>query len=149
MTEGVEGPRVTLTLLFLHIAVMFLAIAVHTGSQLFAWIALRWGPPGSLVGVVQVYGRLGTVVPVLFIVGGVLGLATAFAFGYSLLAPWLVIAYVGFVVAAAYASRVSAPTINGLAGDAAIDTNRVQLIIAGDAAIVATLIADMVFKPFS
>ena len=140
----------TLILLFLHIAVMFLAIAVHTGSQLFAWIALRWGPPGSLLGVVQVYGRLGTVVPVLFIVGGLLGLATTIAFGYSLLAPWLVIAYVGFVVAAAYASRVSAPTINGLGGDAAaIDMNRVQLVIAGDAAIVAILIADMVFKPFS
>ena len=140
----------TLVLLFLHVAAMFLAIAVHTGSQLFAWIALRWGPPGSILSVVQVYGRLGTVVPVLFVIGGALGLATALAFGYNLLAPWLVIAYVGFVAAAAYASRVSAPTVKGLGGDAAaIDMNRVQLVIAGDAAIVAILIADMVFKPFS
>jgi hypothetical protein len=138
-------------LLYLHIAVMFLAIALHTGPQLLAWIAVRWGPEGSVTGVAGAYGRLARVIPVLFISGGLLGLLTGLQFHYDLLAPWLIIAYIGFAIAAIYASRMSAPTVVGLASPngSSVSLSRLEAVVAGDALIVTLLIADMVFKPFS
>jgi hypothetical protein len=86
-------------LLFLHITLIFVAISASYGPELLMRLAYVSGQIATLRGVQLATDRLGPAVPILYLAAGLFGLLTAINFGYDLLAPWLVIAYVLFALA--------------------------------------------------
>src|SRR5690348_5961845 len=87
-----------LLLLFGHITAMIAAVVVAYGPPLMFSLARREGDVARLRAIATPT-VLGIAIPILFVTGGILGLATAINFGTNLLAPWLVIAYVLWVIA--------------------------------------------------
>jgi len=154
---------VTLLLLFLHIAVMFAAITVSLGTNLFFRLAYMTGQVAAVRGVAMIAQRAGPLIPMLFIAGGLLGLLTAISFGFNLLAPWLVIAYVLWVIAMVLGftgSRAFGPKIGAaLAASpdgpitpelrAVVSEQRYRLESIIEYVIIVSVIFDMVVKPFS
>jgi hypothetical protein len=88
-----------LVLLFLHITFFVVAITISYGPLLLLRLAYRTGEVGNIRGLALVHSSLERVTPVMYVLGGIFGLLTAINFHTDLLAPWLVIAYVGFAVA--------------------------------------------------
>jgi hypothetical protein len=86
-------------LLFLHITCFFVAVTISYGPLLLLRLAYRTGEVRNLRGLAYLHPRLGPVTFVLYVLGGIFGGLTALAFGFDLLRPWLVIAYVAFAVA--------------------------------------------------
>jgi len=154
---------VTLLLLFLHIAVMFAAITVSLGTNLFFRLAYMTGQVAAVRGVAMVAQRAGPLIPMLFIAGGLLGLLTAISFGFNLLAPWLVIAYVLWVIAMVLGftgSRAFGPKIGAALAAApdgpitpelraVVSEQRYRLESIIEYVIIVSVIFDMVVKPFS
>lgn len=150
-------------LLFLHIATMFTAVTVGYGSGMVVELAHRTGQVAALRGVGMTVGRLEKVIPVLYITGGLLGLLTAISFGFNLLAPWLIIAYVLFLIAMVIGmvelgprgKRLGMAIRNVPDGpipaeiSAILDNPRANAINVIDYAVVILLVFDMVVKPFS
>lgn len=135
--------------LFLHIAVMFTAVALTVGPTTILLVAHRAGRLGEIGPPVARLRVARAAVP-LFGLGGILGLATALAFGYSLTAPWLLLAYAGFVVAMLLGVLVSAPVARRMiAGDLAGIGRAIEIDLAANALVLALLVADMVFKPLT
>ena len=153
----------TLLLTFLHIAGMFIAVMVAFGSGLVMRFAYMTGQVAAVRGVGMASVRLGRFIPILFIIGGLLGFLTAISSGVDLLAPWLVIAYVLFAIAmligivenAPWGRRMGAllaqtpdgpltPEIRAMFTD-----TRVVALTVVDYAVVVLVIFDMVVKPFS
>jgi hypothetical protein len=150
--------------LFLHIAVIFTAITVGYGASLMLHIAYMSGQVGIMRGVGFAAGKLGPAIPILFISGGIFGLLTALATGTDLLAPWLIIAYVFFVIAMligifenAAMGRKLGPLL--MAADvtqpipAAVrelfESPRARYLFWIDMVVPFVLVFDMVVKPFS
>jgi hypothetical protein len=86
-------------LLFLHITFFFIAVTISYGPLLLLRFAYRTDEVGNLRGLALLHSRLGPVTFAMYMLGGIFGGLTAIAFGFDLLAPWLVIAYVLFAVA--------------------------------------------------
>jgi hypothetical protein len=155
--------NLTPLLIFLHITTMFAAITVGFGSGFLMRIAYMTGQVAAVRGLGMVSARVGPLIPILFITGGIFGLLTAISFGLNLLAPWLVIAYVLFAIAmyiGAVENRKWGEQMGQLlrtAPDgpvtpeiaAMFDDPRVRLLTIVDYAIVVVIIFDMVVKPFS
>jgi hypothetical protein len=85
--------------LFLHISLMFVAITISYGPEVVLRIAYMSGQVAPVRGVHGAGERLGPLTPIAFVVAGLFGLLTAINFGFNLLAPWLVIAYLLFAAA--------------------------------------------------
>ncbi|HJW21519.1 MAG TPA: hypothetical protein VJ506_03730 [Candidatus Limnocylindrales bacterium] len=153
----------TLLLTFLHITAMFTAVMVAFGSGLVMRVAYMTGQVAAIRGVGMASARLGRFIPILFIIGGLLGLLTAIYTGVDLLSPWLVIAYVLFTIAmligivenAPWGRRMGAllaqtpdgpltPEITAMFTD-----TRVVVLTVVDYLVVVLIIFDMVVKPFS
>jgi hypothetical protein len=144
--------------LYLHIIAVFAAVSVAMGSSVVLLIAAR---RRELDVVRAITGMpLGRLIPVLYGIGGLLGLATAISYGFDLLAPWLVIAYVIFAVLTVVGIVFSGPLIERLhavltnpsaGGEGELDRllGRLTLDTIGTTTGIALIIADMVFKPFS
>jgi hypothetical protein len=152
----------TLTL-WLHITVMFAAITISFGPGFLVEMAYRSGRVAIVRGVAVAGQPLGPLIPVLYVVGGLLGLVTAITFGYNLLAPWLLIAYALFASAMINGvtyNRTLGPRIVAATADApdgpltpqviAIFTDpRYRFVTTLDAVVVIAILFDMVVKPFS
>jgi protein-S-isoprenylcysteine O-methyltransferase Ste14 len=144
-------------LLFLHILVMFTAVTVAAGTGLLVLVAAARGDRVLVSGALSL--PVPKLAPILYISGGLLGLLTALTFGYNLLSPWLVIAYVLFAMLAALGIFYSGPTFekfhavasdstaDGEAFAAALRSFQIDTLVtyAG----IVLIVADMVFKPFS
>lgn len=155
--------NLTLVLIFLHITVMFTAITVAYGGGLVMRMAYMTGQVAAVRGVGMALARTAPAIPVLFITGGTLGLLSAIAFGQNLLAPWLIIAYVLFVIAMGigivenrpWAMRLGALLATTPDGPitpevrAMFTSTRVVGLTIIEYVIVATILFDMVVKPFS
>lgn len=150
--------------LFLHITLMFTAIAVAYGGGLVMRMAYRTGQVAALRGVGMSLARTAPFIPPLFISAGIFGILAAITgpYGSNLLAPWLVIAYVLFVIAMTLGIAITGPEGRKLGGmlmktpDGPIPAEiremfdgRALWITIFDYVIVAVLIFDMVVKPFS
>ena len=103
-----------LLLVFFHLAFMFTAVSLSYGSQLLLLFAIRSNRAENVRSVTGATQMVGTVVPPLFVIGGLFGLAAAWVFGYPLLAPWLVIAYLAFAVLAVSGVRLTGPNYDRL-----------------------------------
>jgi hypothetical protein len=150
-------------LLFLHIGLMFCAVAVAFGGELFLQLAYRSGQVGVVRGVALAVMKAGPLVPVLFVSGGLFGLFTAIAFGQNLLAPWLVIAYVGWVtgtllgitggrrLGARLGAALAAAPDGALTPELhAVFTDQTYIVgTLANVTVVFVVLFDMVVKPFS
>jgi protein-S-isoprenylcysteine O-methyltransferase Ste14 len=144
-------------LLFLHILLMFTAVAVASGASVLVLMGARRGDRSMVAAITSL--PIPQMAPILYISGGVLGLLTGLAFGYNLLAPWLIIAYVGFALFAAFGILYTGPVFmrtHAVAADpqasgevfaTAMSRFRTDAVVS--MAGIAILVADMVFKPFS
>ena len=150
-------------LLVAHLSLIFSGVVVAWGPLLPVWIAFGSGQVGLVRATSSVALRLGNVIPILYMSGGLFGLLTAIAFGKDLLAPWLVIAYVLFAVATVTGIRWTGPhlvKIAELAKEAPdgpipaplavlFTSSAARVLWAFDVALVFVLVLDMVVKPFS
>jgi len=144
-------------LLYLHIVTMFTAVTVVMGAGILVLIGARRGDRSVVAAITSL--PIPRLAPPLYIAGGLFGLATAFVFGYNLLAPWLIIAYVLFALLTALGARYSGPLFertHTLAADPQVSGEAFGEAMSRfrtDAAVtlfgIALIIADMVFKPFS
>ena len=155
--------NLTPLLIFLHITVMFAAITVSFGSGLVMRMAYMTGQMAAVRGVGMALARLAPTIPILFIVGGSLGLLAGISFGQNLLAPWLLIAYVlfaGAMLIGMTENRGFAMALGALVARtpdgplttevrAMFSSSRVVALTIVDYLIVVALIFDMVVKPFS
>ena len=103
-----------LVLIFLHVMTMFVAVALSLGGSIFLVMAIRTGRTE----VVRSFGSstrsVVRIIPLLFVLGGIIGLITAIALQFNLLAPWLIIAYVLFALLAISGAALSGPTAENL-----------------------------------
>lgn len=143
--------------MFIHVLLMFGAVAMAAGSSFLLLVAARRRELEAIRAITAV--PITRIVPVLYIGGAVFGLATALALGYDLRSAWLVIAYVLFALLAAFGLFRSGPLVERLnavltdPGAARPDeTERLLDALGPDTAVnlvgIALIIADMVFKPF-
>jgi hypothetical protein len=152
----------TLTL-WLHITVMFAAITISFGPAFLVELAYRSGRVGTLRGAAAAAQPFGPVIPILYVLGGLLGLVTAINFGYNLLAPWLVIAYILFasaMITGVTYNRTLGPRIVAATADvpdgplpapvkAIFSDPRYRFVATLDIVVVIAILFDMVVKPFS
>jgi hypothetical protein len=147
---------------FLHIGVMFTAVGVSVVPEL---LLHRMAESGDVTGVRsfgRVFQRLGKLIPLLFGLGALLGLAAAYFSHFDLLRPWLIIAYVLFAISAALGGAIQAPwaaRLGAAAAQSPADAPSAEFIaVAHDSrskmanyavdVIIVVFIVDMVFKPF-
>lgn len=150
--------------LFLHISLIFAGITVGYGSTLFLRVAYMSGQVGIMRGVGFAAGKVGPAIGALFVAGGIFGLVTGIATGTDLLAPWMLIAYVAFVMAMAIGIFENAATGRKLgpllmAADPSqpfpeavrelFDSPRSKTLLVIDVLLPFVLVWDMVVKPFS
>jgi hypothetical protein len=152
----------TLTL-WLHISVIFTAITISYGPALLADLAYRSGSVSTLRGVALASAPIARLIPVFYVLGGLLGLVTAINVGYNLLAPWLLIAYVLFASAmitgigfnAKFGPRILEATAGVPDGPltpaitALFTDPRYRFVTTLDVLVVIAFLFDMVVKPFS
>jgi len=148
---------------FLHIVFLFLAIGVTMGSEI---ILFRVARTRNVAAIRTGFGEakiLGMMIPLLFVVGGVLGIVAALDRDFSLGGTWLIISYVVFAVAFVVGGGVSGRWQNEMA-KAAVESpddgpspelavlidSRVPMIgIAVTFGVVLIATYAMVIKPFS
>jgi uncharacterized membrane protein len=152
-----------LLLVFLHLAFVFAAVAVSYGPTAMFLLAVRSNRVEAVRSVGLAVAPVTRWIALLFIVGGIFGLAAAFVTGYNLLAPWLVISYVLFVVASLIGALYGGPLFqrvgaaiadipSGPLPPAAANMVKSPVFLAMqvlDFSVILLLILDMVFKPFS
>lgn len=150
-------------LLFLHITGMFLAIIASYGPDVVLRLAFMSRQVAAIRGAHVASARLGPVMPILYGLAGIFGLVAAISFGYDLLAPWLVIAYVLFAAAmltGLFGDRVFTLRLGALlAGtpdgrvtpelEALFASTSHRAVTAFNYAWIPVLVFDMVIKPFS
>lgn len=152
-----------LTFKFLHIAFMFMAVAVALGPELLLRGIGRSGDVRTIRIGYSLADRLGKAIPVLFTVGLVFGLLTAWTQGLDFFAPWLLIAYALFIVATILGARFTSPHVATVAQRAAqspddepspelaaaLADRRGSILFVLDVIIIIAFVFDMVVKPFS
>lgn len=150
-------------LVFLHIVVVFSAVSIPYGPQVLLALAIRSGRVEVVRGVTAAAGPLVIAIPILYITGGLFGLVAAINSGINLLAPWLVIAYVFFVILTIIGARLVGPWAEHVGKLAAaapdgpltpelqvtIRDSRMRVIRSADFVLVFALVFDMVLKLFS
>ena len=152
-----------LTLLFLHITTMIGAVAFSYGPGTVLFLTVRTRQYAVARALILATAPIERLLPAFYVVGGLFGLATAINFGFNLLAPWLVIAYVLFVVATGTGATVHARYHRRLerlfAGAAegpiseevaiALADPRERTAVLMDYVVIVLILFDMVVKPFS
>jgi hypothetical protein len=150
-------------LLFLHITFFITAITISYGPLLLLRLAYQTGEVGNIRWLAVVHSRMGPLTFLMYLFGGIFGGLTAIAFGFDLLAPWLVIAYLAFAIAVLLgvtenrtwplrlAEAVKRTPDGPLTPEIqALFMNRRTLsVLAIDVAWFFVIIFDMVIKPFS
>jgi hypothetical protein len=143
-------------LLYLHIITMFIAVSLAAGSSILLLIGARRGDRALVASLTGM--SLDRVIPPMYVVGGLFGIATGLTFGYNLLAPWMLIAYVLFAGLAGMGILYSGPLMGRVHGAATKGGDsqafsalirRFQLDTLLSLGGIGLIVADMVFKPWS
>ena len=145
---------------FLHIGIMFAAVALSVGGEL---ILARAAATRNVVAIRTVFLAAAPVmrwVPIVFGLGALVGLIAALVGAFNPLAPWLIAAYVLFAIAAVIGARIGAwARRTGMAAGqspedapsaelaAAIDDPQAQILRYVNWAIIVIFIVLMVWKP--
>lgn len=148
---------------FLHIATMFTAVAASLGPSYVLQRVSRNATVPTIRSTFALAAPVYKAIPILFGVGALLGIVTAFTSGRSLLQPFLLIAYVMFVLATFVGIRFNTPWFNRVVKasaespdaapsvelNAALKDPNTRWVDGFDRIIVLAFLVDMVFKPFS
>ncbi|MDQ6682924.1 MAG: DUF2269 family protein [Chloroflexota bacterium] len=94
---------------FLHILTMFAAVSAAVIPEVVYQSLARRRNFAALRSMAPVVERAGKMIPVLFVLGLVFGLIAAFTGSLNFLAPWLIAAYVVFLIAMVTGAAVSGP----------------------------------------
>ncbi len=94
---------------YLHIITMFIAVALSVGPELVLHRVAQTGDVRAIRAAFGAAKPLGQLVPILFVVGLVFGLIATALGQFNFLAPWLIIAYVIFIIAMGIGSAVIGP----------------------------------------
>jgi hypothetical protein len=150
-------------LLVLHISGMFLAILASYGPDLVVRLGYLTGQVAALRGAQLASERIGPLMPILYVIAGIFGLLTAISFGFNLLAPWLLIAYVLFAFAMAtglLGNRVFSMRLGAILATtpdgpvtpeikALFSSTGHRVLTTADYVWLFAIVFDMVVKPFS
>jgi uncharacterized membrane protein len=157
-----QPKRVNMIFIYLHIFAMFLAVALSVGSEL---VLHRVAATENVTAIRTVFGvakPIEKAIPMVYGIGFLLGIVAAIVASFNLLALWLLISYVLFIVSSILGGRVVggwAEKVEHAAaqnqGDAPSeelkallhDKRAMQGIIA-NLLVIALIIGMMVFKPF-
>lgn len=148
--------------IYLHICAMFLAVALSVGSEL---VLHQVAATENVTAIRMIFGAaqsIGKAIPMVYGIGFLLGVVAAVVASFNLLAPWLLISYVLFVVSSILGGRVvgnwAEKVERGAAqnqGDAPsaelkalLHDKRITQGMIANLVVVALIIAMMVFKPF-
>jgi len=145
---------------FLHIALMFTAVASAVIPEVVLHAVENTRDTRSIITMAHIAERIGKVLPVLFIGGAIFGLLAAWTGQMDFTAPWLIATYVLFVTAIVAGILFSDPWVGRLkksavaAGDtqtaeliAVINEPRAKIASAWLMLTIVVIIALMVFKP--
>lgn len=145
---------------FLHIALMFTAVAGTVFPEVLLHLVANTRDSRAIATTAHVAERIGKVVPVFFVSGAIFGLLAAWAGSMNFLAPWLIATYILFVTAIVVGTLFTDPWVGRLrtaavaSGDApsaeltaVIDEPRAKAASAFLMLLVIVMIALMVFKP--
>src|SRR5215210_3725740 len=150
-------------LVFLHISFMFIGVTLSYGPPLLFLIALRIGRTENVRSVLVAVRPVIRLIPIVYGLGALFGVLAAVNLGYNLFAPWLLIAYVLFVVLIGIGAGIVGPRLERIgemvatAPDGPLPAEVRPAATAGgflwievvDFAGLFVIIFDMVLKPFS
>ena len=148
--------------IFLHVFTMFLAVALAVGSEL---VLHRVAATENVAAIRTIFGAakpLVKAIPMAYGIGFLLGIVAAIVASFNLLAPWLLISYVLFIITSVLGGRVIggwAEKVEQAAAQNQGDTPSAELKallhdqratqgIIANLIVIALIIAMMVFKPF-
>jgi hypothetical protein len=152
-----------LLIIFLHISTMFAAVTVSYGPTALLFLALRSGRTEAIRAVTVAAIPVKRVIPPLYGLGALFGFVAAIVSGVNLLAPWLLIAYVLFILLTAIGAGIVGPHLERLGKltatmadgpispelGAAVRARGFIWIEVVDYVGLFVIIFDMVVKPFS
>ena len=92
--------------IFLHIFAMFLAVALSVGSEVVLHQVASTENVTTIRTAFKAAQPIGKAIPMVYGIGFLLGIIAAIVASFSLLAPWLLISYVLFVVSSVLGGRV-------------------------------------------
>ena len=147
---------------FLHVAIMFAAVALSIGPT---FVLRRIGRSGDVPAIRRsfaVSARIVRAIPAVFGVGALLGIVAIFTGGLNPFRPFLLIAYVLFIIAAVVGAVITTPwftRVTQLAAEspdtspspelsAALDDPRARFTDWFDPLIILLFLFDMIVKPF-
>ena len=146
---------------FLHILTMFLAVAAATIPE----VVLHWVAASGDVRAIRVFAgiaaRIGKVLPVFFVGGAIFGLLAAATGSLDFFQPWLIAAYVVFMIAMVTGAAITGPWAGRMAaaaeasGNEAASSDLVLLMhdrraLIGSVVLMSSIVVIiflMVFKP--
>jgi len=148
---------------FLHIATMFTAVAMSLGPSYVLQRVSRHATVPTIRSTFALAAPAFKAIPILFIAGAILGIVTALSQGKSLTEPFLLIAYVMFVLATFVGIRFNTPWFQRVVKasaespdaapstelTAALNDPNTRWVDWFDRLIIVAFLVDMVFKPFS
>lgn len=149
--------------IFLHIATVMTAVAFSIGPTFLLRRVADSGDVPAMRRSFALAAPLIRIIPALFGVSALLGIVAIFTNDYNPFEPWLLIAYVLFVLAASVGARLTTPWFNRMvkASAESPDSGPSSELAAAvgdplmwwvewfDRAIVLVFLLDMVIKPFS
>jgi hypothetical protein len=148
---------------FLHVATMFTAVAMALGP---AYLLQRIGRQADVPTIRRSFALAAPIfkaIPILFTSGAALGIVAIFTNGWNPFEPFLLIAYVMFVMATVVGITMDAPwekRVTRLAAEspddapspeltAALHDPRMKWVNWFDRLIILAFVFDMIVKPFS
>ena len=148
--------------IFLHIATVMTAVAFSIGPTFLLRRVADSGDVPAMRRSFAMAAPLVRIIPAVFGLGALLGIVAIFTNDYNPFEPWLLIAYVMFVLAAVVGARLTTPWFNrvlkasaespdsGPSGElaAAVGDPLMWWVEWFDRGIVLAFLLDMVIKPF-
>lgn len=148
---------------FLHILTMFIAVSAAVIPEVVLHWVNRSGDVGAIRVVSGIAERLGKLLPVFFVGGAVFGLLAAATGELDFFQPWLIGAYIVFVIAMATGGAITGPWAGRMeaAATASADDQpspELQLVMHDQRALIGSVVLMtsivvivflMVFKPGS
>ncbi len=148
---------------FLHILTMFIAVSAAVIPEVVLHWVSRSGDVGAIRVVSGIAERLGKLLPVFFVGGAVFGLLAAATGGLDFFRPWLIGAYIVFVIAMATGGAITGPWAGRMASAATSSADdqpspELQLVMHEPRALIGSIVLMsaivviiflMVFKPGS
>jgi hypothetical protein len=148
---------------FLHVLVMFAAVALAYGPAALMVVASRRRDVRALRSITATSERLGPAVGMAFALGIILGFVAVFFGPFNPTLGWLVIAYALVIASLVMTFTFTNPWLQKVEAaaaaspddtmspelDAVVNSPRNQALLTFDALLIVALIADMVLKPLN